>query len=436
MPADERRRRGAPVLAAGLRLGGRARGERHRAGGARGRVADGAVRHHATAGCSSPSSCWSPWCWRRPASRGCGCSSASACRGRRPGGRRGVTAHAFAASARGRRAAGRGAAARARPVGGRGRARPGAAPLGAGRGRASPPSSSRCPRCWSGCPRRGRAVAQPVDALLPLQGAAGPRGSVQVSIDPGPAGRQHAAPLPLRRRRAGSTQPTGITVSLTEASQQIGPLDVKLQPAGPGHYIADGMDIPGAGTWTLTVTRPARRVHRHHRQHRLPGAVTAHEKEFRVPAPALGRSSCRRSPACSTVLASAACASAHVAVSSPDASAGGYGKVTFRVPDESDTASTVKIRIQLPTDTRRWPRCRRSRCPAGRSRRPRTPLNPPVTDRRRRTRSPRRSRSWSSTPPAAAASRRGSSRSSRCPVGPFPDVDVADVPGGPDLQRR
>jgi copper transport protein len=50
------------------------------------------------------------------------------------------------------------------------------------------------------------------------------------------------------------TQPAGITVSLSEASQQIGPLDVELQPAGPGHYLADAMDIPGAGTWTLAVS--------------------------------------------------------------------------------------------------------------------------------------------------------------------------------------
>jgi periplasmic copper chaperone A len=44
-------------------------------------------------------------------------------------------------------------------------------------------------------------------------------------------------------------------------------------------------------------------------------------------------------------------ASAHVSVSSPDASQGGFGKIVFRVPNESDTASTVKLRIQLPTDT-------------------------------------------------------------------------------------
>ena len=44
-------------------------------------------------------------------------------------------------------------------------------------------------------------------------------------------------------------------------------------------------------------------------------------------------------------------ASAHVAVSSTDATQGGEGKVTFRVPDESDTATTTKVRIQLPTKT-------------------------------------------------------------------------------------
>ena len=43
-----------------------------------------------------------------------------------------------------------------------------------------------------------------------------------------------------------------------------------------------------------------------------------------------------------------AAASAHVTVSSADAGPGGYGKLTFRVPNESDTASTVALRIQIP----------------------------------------------------------------------------------------
>jgi periplasmic copper chaperone A len=44
-------------------------------------------------------------------------------------------------------------------------------------------------------------------------------------------------------------------------------------------------------------------------------------------------------------------ASAHVNVSSADAAPGGYGELTFRVPNESDTASTIKLRVQIPTET-------------------------------------------------------------------------------------
>jgi copper transport protein len=101
-------------------------------------------------------------------------------------------------------------------------------------------------------PARG-AVAQPVDVTLPLQGSAGPSGSVQVSIDPARPG-PNTLHLYLFDDSGRLTQPAGITAGLTEKSQEIGPLDVKLQPAGPGHYVGDGMTIPGAGTWTLTVS--------------------------------------------------------------------------------------------------------------------------------------------------------------------------------------
>jgi periplasmic copper chaperone A len=51
-----------------------------------------------------------------------------------------------------------------------------------------------------------------------------------------------------------------------------------------------------------------------------------------------------------TLLALAAAAAAHVSVSSSDAAPGGFGKLTFRVPNESDTASTVALRIQIPEE--------------------------------------------------------------------------------------
>lgn len=50
-------------------------------------------------------------------------------------------------------------------------------------------------------------------------------------------------------------------------------------------------------------------------------------------------------------VALAAPALAHVNVSGTDATQGGYGVATFRVPSESDTASTTELRVALPDDT-------------------------------------------------------------------------------------
>jgi uncharacterized protein YcnI len=55
--------------------------------------------------------------------------------------------------------------------------------------------------------------------------------------------------------------------------------------------------------------------------------------------------------ALAVVGATAGVASAHVTVSSTDASPGGYGTVVFSVPDESDTASTTRVQIQIPDRT-------------------------------------------------------------------------------------
>jgi copper transport protein len=175
----------------------------------------------------------------------------------RPGGRRSVTAHAFAAST---------------PTGGEVREED--EPAAAMRGRLQSESATAhlpalrrsvlvefavaavvlaLSAVLVGTPPARSAVAQPVDAVLPLQTSAGPSGSVQISVDPARPG-PNTLHLYLFDDAGRLTQPAGITVSLTEAGQDIGPLDVELQPAGPGHYVGDGMNIPGAGTWTLTVS--------------------------------------------------------------------------------------------------------------------------------------------------------------------------------------
>lgn len=52
--------------------------------------------------------------------------------------------------------------------------------------------------------------------------------------------------------------------------------------------------------------------------------------------------------ALAAALVPAATAAAHVTVSSPDAAPGGFGKLVFRVPNESDTASTIEVSVDLP----------------------------------------------------------------------------------------
>ncbi|MCW2702481.1 MAG: uncharacterized protein JWQ37_476 [Blastococcus sp.] len=79
------------------------------------------------------------------------------------------------------------------------------------------------------------------------------------------------------------------------------------------------------------------------------------------------------------VVASAGLASAHVTVSSPDAAPGGYGKVTFRVPNESATASTVRVRVQLPTDAP-LASLQTQSLPGWTTTATRVKLDPPVTD--------------------------------------------------------
>jgi copper transport protein len=104
-----------------------------------------------------------------------------------------------------------------------------------------------------GTPPARAEIAQPVDVLLPLQGSAGPDGSVQVSVDPARPGA-NTLHVYLYDDAGRLTQPEDIRVTLTEPAQEIGPLEVELLPAGPGHYIGDGMSVPDAGTWTLAVS--------------------------------------------------------------------------------------------------------------------------------------------------------------------------------------
>ncbi|WP_308127933.1 copper resistance CopC/CopD family protein [Modestobacter italicus] len=98
------------------------------------------------------------------------------------------------------------------------------------------------------------ALAVPVEATLPLQSSSGTAGTgtVQVSLDPARPGPT-SMHVYLYDAEGRLTQPQQISVTLTEAAQEIGPLDVELAGAGPGHYVGDPV-LPTAGTWTLAVS--------------------------------------------------------------------------------------------------------------------------------------------------------------------------------------
>lgn len=177
---------------------------------------------------------------------------------RRPRGRRRVTAHAFAAGAGGAGDVGAG-------VGAAGRAR-GAAPADAAVDDIRPFRRSvlvevllaavvlAVTAVLVGTPPARSSVTEPVDVTLPLQGDTGTAAARSVQISVVPAGTGPNSLHVFVYDEAGQlTDPQDVSVTLTEAGQEIGPLDVELLPAGPGHYIADGMSIPTPGTWTLTV---------------------------------------------------------------------------------------------------------------------------------------------------------------------------------------
>jgi uncharacterized protein YcnI len=65
----------------------------------------------------------------------------------------------------------------------------------------------------------------------------------------------------------------------------------------------------------------------------------------------LGRTTVVVAALAGLLIAGAGIASAHVTVRSPDASPGGFGTVVFTVPNESDTATTTRVRIQIPDST-------------------------------------------------------------------------------------
>jgi periplasmic copper chaperone A len=70
----------------------------------------------------------------------------------------------------------------------------------------------------------------------------------------------------------------------------------------------------------------------------------------RTPRPLRTRALAVTAAACGALLLTAVPASAHVHATPDSTAADGYSVVTFRVPNESDTAATTSVRVSLPAD--------------------------------------------------------------------------------------
>jgi copper transport protein len=76
--------------------------------------------------------------------------------------------------------------------------------------------------------------------------------AVQVTVDPAAVGPTEVE-INISAHDGSPLEPEEVTASLTLPERDIGPLDLTLQPIGPGQYIAQGAEIPFSGTWELEV---------------------------------------------------------------------------------------------------------------------------------------------------------------------------------------
>ena len=221
-------------------------------------------------------------------------------------------------------------------------------------------------------PRRGRASAPTTSATVtaPLSSTR----TVTVRVDPPRHG-----PVTVELSVSSGPAVQKITLAATQNAAGIGPLPITVRAAaGTGRYRSAPVDLPVAGDWRFTitvqtsafdiatatpdgapeVTRLMRALRPTSRPPAAPPAtLPARHRPLRRGARAMKRTDHNgpgpgRVHDCHPAFASVGTADAHVTVSAPGAVQGGSDTViTFRVPTESDTASTTGLKVRLPTST-------------------------------------------------------------------------------------
>lgn len=99
------------------------------------------------------------------------------------------------------------------------------------------------------------ALAQPFTAGIHTEDVL-----INVTVDPARVGPVDIHTYTLTHEGA-VTETDELTVELSLPGRDIGPLDVPLQPAGPGHLVAYGFDIPIPGEWQIDVTARTSDIH-------------------------------------------------------------------------------------------------------------------------------------------------------------------------------
>nr|WP_256725643.1 copper resistance protein CopC [Streptomyces sp. IMTB 2501] len=103
----------------------------------------------------------------------------------------------------------------------------------------------------TGTPAAGIPTASVTTIPFDL-GTPGGHGKVQITLDPGRAGRTSVQAVVYGPDGGLSTVPE-LRVTLTLAAQRIGPLDTKVTDRG-GYWGTDSFDLPLPGTWTMKAT--------------------------------------------------------------------------------------------------------------------------------------------------------------------------------------
>ena len=78
---------------------------------------------------------------------------------------------------------------------------------------------------------------------------------LQMTVDPARVGRQRDAPVPVSAKTGAQfTGAKEVTVQARQPAKAIGPLTLRTDHTGPGHYTVTGAQLGVPGTWLVQIT--------------------------------------------------------------------------------------------------------------------------------------------------------------------------------------